>query len=395
MSDLKIYYVYFHDTHFVPIHVSEIIDEMQRQGFEVHVFTCIKGNAAKKIISTAGIRIHNLWTIRTRFISEFVFMAGLFFYLLIRSLFWRPDIFYTRHSTSSFAVTLIARLFRVPCAIEVNDIVLDKLRFSEISIIKAQWVRFYHYVNYRLADLLLPVTGQIAAWIKKKYHLSNDKLLVIPNGVNLNRFSPKPYQEAKNRYRIPAKFRVVLSLGSLFPWVGIETLLTAAPSILKIYPDTLFVIGSGEEPYLSNLKKAASQAGLKDRFWFFGFIPWDEASWFISTADICIAPFIFKNTRSGISSLRVFSYLACARPVVGSDIPGLGDLLEKERIGVSFPMENPEALTNAVVELLKDNEQAKKMGERGREFVARNHSWERIVEKLRYRFLELIDATER
>jgi glycosyltransferase involved in cell wall biosynthesis len=379
---LKIYYIYFHDTDFVPIHVSEIINEMKRRGHEVHVFTSIKDKSGGKNLSSGGIIVHNLWTIRAKFISEFVFMVRLFPYLFVRSLTKRPDFFYTRHSATSFVVALIARLLGKPCLVEINDIVLDKLEFTRISRLKLKWVQLYHYINVRLAYHLLPVTEQIGQWLIHEYGIHGNKVKVIPNGVNVHRFSPKPCPEARKRYSIPLDSKVVLSLGSLFPWAGIETLIASAPKVLEKFPETLFVIGSGEEPFVSRLKDLANRSGLKEKFLFFGFIPWDEASWFISTSDICIAPFVFKKTRTGISSLRVFSYLSCARPVVGSDIPGLGDMLENEGMGVSFPMGDNKALAKAIIELLSDIDRSRDMAERSRAYIIKNHSWQSIVDKI-------------
>jgi glycosyltransferase involved in cell wall biosynthesis len=382
VKHLKIYYVYFHDTDFVPIHVSEIINEMQRRGREVHVFTSIKDKSGKKNLSSGKIIFHNLWTIRARFISEFVFMVFLLPYLFVRSLTKKPDFFYTRHSAASFVVALIARLLGKPCLIEINDIVLDKLKFTQVSRLKMKWVQLYHYVNIRMAHCLLPVTKQIGLWLSHEYGIHEKKVVVIPNGVNVHRFSPKPFPEARKRYNIPLDSKVILSLGSLFPWAGIETLIASASKVLKKFPETLFVIGSGEEPFVSRLKEAVNRSGLKEKFLFFGFIPWDEASWFISTSDICVAPFVFKETRTGISSLRVFSYLSCARPVVGSDIPGLGDMLENEGMGVSFPMGDSKALAKTIIELLSDINKLRVMAERSRAYIIRNHSWQSIVDKI-------------
>jgi glycosyltransferase involved in cell wall biosynthesis len=382
---LKISYVYFHDTRFVPIHAYEIVCEMARRGWEVHVYTSMRDKEARRNVAKAGAKVHNILTIRARFISELLFMAVLLPYLFIQTFLGRPDIFYSRQSATSFMVALIGRFFGKRCVVEVNDIILDKLQFSKTSTLKSLWIRLYHYATFHVADLLLPVTEQIGSWMKEVYRLAPGKVAVVPNGVNPCRFSPKPYQEARRRYRIPLESRVVLSLGSLFPWVGMETLVAAAPQVLAVRPDTVFAIGSGEEPYLSRIKEAVSQANLTDVFLFYGFIPWDDASWFISTADICVAPFNFKSTRSGISSLRVFSYLACARPVIGSDIPGLGDLLEKQGMGRSFPMGDHNSLAMLLIDLLSSRATLKDMGEKGRKFVIDNHSWEGIVSALEAR----------
>jgi len=390
MKSLKIFYIYFHDTRFIPIHASEIIHEMLRRGHDVHVFTSIKEKEEKKKLLTKGIKLHNLLAIETRFISEFLFMVFLFPYLFFKTSTGKPDIFYSRHSGCSLIATLIARILKVPCLLEINDIVQDRLKYPNISILKLKWIQIYHFINYHLADLLLPVTEKIGLFIKQNYRINRSKVVVVTNAVNIHRFSPKPCPEARKHYDIPLESHVVLSLGSLFPWAGIETLIAAAPKILKRFPNILFVVGSGEEPYVSKLKKIVYQSGLENSFKFYGFIPWDEASWFISTADICVSPIILKKTKTGLSSLRTFSYLACGKPVVGSDIPGLGDMLKKEEIGLSFRMGDHETLARAIISLLENSNKSRDMGKKGRDFVVKNYSWEIIVHKLETLFYGLI-----
>ena len=95
-----------------------------------------------------------------------------------------------------------------------------------------------------------------------------------------------------------------------------------------------------------------------------------------------MAPKIFKETRSGISSLRVFAYLACGKPVIGSNIPGLGDMLEREGAGLSYPMGDSRAFGEAISRVLADKDQARAMGEKGRDFVLARHSWADSVRKL-------------
>jgi len=92
-----------------------------------------------------------------------------------------------------------------------------------------------------------------------------------------------------------------------------------------------------------------------------------------------VAPAQFANTRSGISPQKVYAYLACERPVVGSDINGLGDVLVKEGAGLSFPAGDAAALAQAVVQLLADPAKAKAMGQRGRHLVLARYTWGQVV----------------
>jgi glycosyltransferase involved in cell wall biosynthesis len=386
---LKIFYIYFHDRRFVPIHVSEVLGELQKRDHEIHLFTRVNDKISKDKLYSSKIKISNLCVPEIRFISEILFLVLLVPILFIKALSARPDILYNRHSASSLAVVLVSMILRIPCLLEINDVVLDKLKFTKISKLKIMWVRLYHYISIRLASLVLPVTEQIGLWLAKTYHVSRDKIIVISNGVNIHRFKPKPQAEARKKYNIPVDAKVILSLGSLFPWAGIETLISAAPSIIEAYHDSLFLIGSGEEPYLSHIKNEVKKKGLQNRFLFYGFIPWNEAAWFISIADICAAPFIFKDIRSGCSSLRVYSYLACGKVVVGSNIPGLGDMLEKEKIGLSVPMGDSKALAKSVISLLDNSNSMALDGLRARTFTVENFSWESIVDRFEAIFINL------
>lgn len=387
---MKIFYIYFHDSSFIPIHVSEILGELLNRDHEIYLFTKVRYKIAKDKLYSEKIKIYNLCVPEIRFVSELFFIALLIPTLFIKAFSEKPDILYNRHSASSLAVVLVSMVLRIPCLLEINDIVLDKLEFIKISKLKKIWVRLYHYISIRLTSLVLPVTEQIGSWIGETYHVRPEKIVKISNGVNTHRFRPKPQNEARKKYNIPVDAKVILSLGSLFPWAGMETLISAAPKIIQSYPQTLFLIGSGEEPYLSKIKAEVKKIGLQNRFRFPGFIPWDEAAWFISTADLCAAPFIFKNTRSGCSSLRVYAYLACGKMVVGSNIPGLGDMLEREKIGLSIPMGDCKALAEAVISLLDNRDSITDDGGiRARALTVENYSWESIVNRLESNIINL------
>ncbi|MEW5736890.1 MAG: glycosyltransferase family 4 protein [Thermodesulfobacteriota bacterium] len=378
----SIFYVYFHDKSFVPFHVRELVAELGRRGRKVHVFTAVNPSLGREVFSSPNVTLHNLPAVSVRFFSEMLFLCVLFPCLVLSALRERPEVFYTRNGASSMAACLAARLLRRPCFVEVNDIWQDKLLFSRPPWAKLLWLRLYHFINYRLGTMLLPVTWEIADFCAESYGVPASRLAVVPNGVDAEHFRPLDKAAARRRWGVPEDARVVLSLGSLFSWAGLETLVQAAPAILAAHSETVFVIGSGEEPYLSQIKALAREAGLSQSFRFPGYILKKDAPAFIAQADLCAAPFIFRQVRSGVSSLRVYAYMACGKPVAGSDIPGLGDVLEKRGAGVSVPMEDAPALARAVIGLLDDPEKAEDMGRKARIYVMEQHSWGAIADRL-------------
>ncbi|MFP4474702.1 MAG: glycosyltransferase family 4 protein [Desulfatibacillaceae bacterium] len=379
---MYIHYVYYHDPDFVPIHAAEVLCELARQGHDVHVFTSARQDVLENALPVPGITLHNLATLRMRFVAEPLLVARMLVTLAAACAKRRPDVFFTRHGATSMAPALVGRLLSVPCFVEVNDITLDKIGFMRTSAARRTWIKAYHYAVFHMAHRLLPVTEQIGEYYADCYGLPDARFICVPNGVNPERFSPRPQDEARRHWDIPEDAPVVLCLGSLFPWAGMETLIEAAPQVLEHHPGCLFLLGSGEEPYLSDVRARVAAAGLAAHFRFHGFIPWDRAAAYISMADVCAAPFIFKDLRSGISSLRVFAYLACERPVVGSDIPGLGDVLVRNECGLSHTMGNAPELAESLCTVLGDRERAREMGRAGRRFIIKQHGWPAIVRQL-------------
>jgi starch synthase len=68
--------------------------------------------------------------------------------------------------------------------------------------------------------------------------------------------------------------------------------------------------------------------------------------------------------------------------VIASDIPGPNAVMEPGKSGLLVPKQNPEALANAIIELLGDPEKAKAMGRRGRELVETKYNWKTIVKQV-------------
>jgi glycosyltransferase involved in cell wall biosynthesis len=156
-------------------------------------------------------------------------------------------------------------------------------------------------------------------------------------------------------------------------------LIEAAPKVVAQGPEVLFLVGGGQEQMKDDLQRRVEGLGMKNHFLFWGEVPWEQAARFISAFDLAVAPARFSNSRSGISPQKVYAYLACERPVVGSNIEGLGNMLIEEGVGLSFPAGDAEQLAEAILKLLKDQNLVMTMGRAGRRLVLERFTWERAV----------------
>lgn len=390
-KQLKICYVYYDYSNVVPIHSHEVITQLAKKGNDVCVFCHIKSDSeVLKEWQRLDIRVVNVSSLPIRFVDEISFLIKLFFMMVLYISKLRSDMIYVRHGSSSLICVIVGKLLKVPVCLEVNDILTKRMVFKGIYFFKKLWIELYEWFSFTLADRIFPVTDGINKWICNKYRVRRECVITVPNGVNDHRFYPAETYKCREQYDLTDRTLIVGYLGSLFPWAGLECLIEAVPSIVSVYPSVLFIIGGGEEPHYSMLKKKVEDNNLSSHVVFFGRVEWEDAKTFINTTDLCIAPAFFDNLESGISSQKLLAYLACGKPVVGSDIPGLGDMLEKERIGVSFRMGDPVELSKTINSLLADSYRLKEMGKRARSFVVKNYTWNGIVDRLIDMFKELI-----
>ncbi len=207
-----------------------------------------------------------------------------------------------------------------------------------------------------------------------------EKVETILNGTNPLKFKHIDKGLSRQDFGLDHQRPIVGYLGSLYPWCGLEHLIDASLMILENIPDVLFLIGGGQAEMKLDLERRVKHLGMEQHFVFQGQVPWDKAALFISAFDVAVAPAQFTK-RTGISPLKLYAYLACERPVVGTDLEGLGTLLVEKNVGKSFPVGKKEELAEAVILLLQEKEQATSMGKRGRELVLKSHTWEQVIEK--------------
>jgi len=261
--------------------------------------------------------------------------------------------------------------------VEVNGIVSDELALSgwrlHLQELVEGWV-------FRGSDHVITVNEGIRQWVGSDHSVPLEKIETILNGTNPGRFKPFDKGLARQELGLDPERPIVGYLGSLYPWCGLEHLIDASLMILENIPDVLFLIGGGQAKIKLDLERRVKHLGVEQHFVFQGEVPWDKAALFISAFDVAVAPAQFTK-RTGISPLKLYTYLACERPVVGTDLPDLGNVLVEKNVGKSFPVGKKKELAEAVILLLRDRKLATSMGKRGREFVLKSHTWERVVEK--------------
>jgi glycosyltransferase involved in cell wall biosynthesis len=222
-------------------------------------------------------------------------------------------------------------------------------------------------ISRAVADSLLP------------YCMDAERIVLIPNGIDLS-----PFDSLRDRASVltvldlaqhltPSAQRLIVSVGRLAPEKGFDVLAKAAPSVLEACPDACFVLAGegGERERLAALVRAH---GMAERFLMPGHCP--DVPGLLSAADVVAVP-----SRSEGQGLVALEAMAARRPVVASRVGGLTETVADGVNGVLVPPENPAALADALIRLLRDEPARLRMGEEGRARAERDYTADRMADR--------------
>jgi teichuronic acid biosynthesis glycosyltransferase TuaC len=219
-----------------------------------------------------------------------------------------------------FAAVLLGKVLDLPVCVSA--------RGTDINVFPS-FVSIRPIIRWTLrqADGIIAVSATLKSAMTD-LGVPGDKVAVIPNGVNVDRFRPIDRSEARDTLGLPLRMKIVLSVGSLTAVKNHHLLISAFAQVFPDRPDVrLYVLGEG--PLLYKLQDLARELRVKERVFFLGSRSSDElASWF-NAADIsCLA-----SSREGWPNV-VMESLACGTPVVATRVGGVPEIIASEELGV-------------------------------------------------------------
>jgi glycosyltransferase involved in cell wall biosynthesis len=223
----------------------------------------------------------------------------------------------------------------------------------------------------RRADVFIAISRQIARDLRG-VGVPEENIRIIPNGVMLPSGSWSPPQGPD---------RNVVFVGNLSqqPYKGIDILLKAWKSVKAADAGaTLILLGGGDA---TDLKALCAELGIADRVMFKGAVK--------NVEDYLLAAslFVLPSRIEGMSN-SLLEAMALGLPVVSTDISGSEDLIQTGENGLLVPKEDPVALSEAILRMLKDRSMAEDMGRKARLSIGAGFTIQAVAQ----RYAELYDS---
>ena len=274
-------------------------------------------------------------------------------------------IFHPFHLVPKAAVEAAKKL-DIPSIVKVDDAIYEKS--SGIKSLQRKIEKMINGKTLRAGTKILVSNNETKKIIIDEYNVIQEKISIVPNGVDLSMFN---ITKKKN----PKK---VVFAGAMYYHRGLDVLLETIPLVIEKIPDAKFVLlGSGTE--MDKLKEIVSKNKLDNSVEFKGWIKREKIPENIADASIGIGPLRLTEVTSRALPIKVLEYMAVSLPLIAQKGTLPNDFLENEKNG--FFIENHIELAEKIILLLNEPKKVQNMGAHSLKLVQK-FSWDQVVDSV-------------
>ena len=280
---------------------------------------------------------------------------------------------------------LYANILGIPAAVlaRVPVIISSQRDLGHLDLYKSRrriWLRRLQ----KLSTAVLTNANAVRDAVLSEDHFAPEKVKVIHNGVDLDLFS----QQSRDRgWLVPTgdHERWIVLVGNMHGDVkGHPVLIAAAEAVVREFPDVRFLL-AGDGQKREEFEEKARSLGIANHFYFLG--RRDDIPRILSCCDIGVLP----SKAEGLPN-AVLEYLAAGLPTIASRVGGNAEIIDDGKTGLLVPAEDSAALADALLRLLRNPSWADELGKSGRQFVAAEFTFQRLIEKTEKMYTDLLRA---
>lgn len=240
-------------------------------------------------------------------------------------------------------------------------------------------------LSNRLADCVTGNSEAVREFVHENEGCPKEKMVVIPSGVDTDRFRPLPPGDYKRRLGLDPARPVVGSVTRMRVRKGVEEFLRAAAQVCRRRPEVQVAI-AGEVSLPDEVERFVTESGLADHLRLLG--RRTDIPEILAAFDL----FVLSSHGEGMSN-AILEAMAMEKPVVATGVGGTSEVVQHRRSGLLVPAKDPDALAAAIEEVLRSPaEETAAMGRLGRQIVLERFSAQAMVRQMEELYVELLRA---
>ena len=267
----------------------------------------------------------------------------------------RPDVLYERYNLFFLPGLWLKKKTGVPYLLEVNSpLAHERSAYGGLKLAAlAKWTEKAVWCG---ADMTFPVTDVLADFLRQD-GVPDSRIMVVPNGINRQRFPAHPDSEAA-RSELGLGGKVVLGFtGFIRDWHGLPDVLDAMRAMPNREELHLLVVGDG--PGRAGLEEHARQIGMTYQMTCLGLVGRDQVAKCIAAFDIALQPKVVDYA----SPLKLFEYMGLGRAIVAPDQRNIREVLVDEENALLFRPDDMEHFRGQIMRLCGDADLRRRLGD--------------------------------
>ena len=370
---------YSEDTEQHFYHLYELLDDVSQK---LDIFLLIERGVGKPRF----LKISNIYTMKFK-LFPLRFLEHIIVFSYIR--FKGYKTFYVHYSS---VVTLVWVLTRISggttylwhCG-RARDFFVDGWKLNW-GLIKRKILNDCRFIlTLKSSDYLVTGSPYMAEYYHDNFGIKKDKIKIMPNWVNLDRFDPRKYQkqQVRNELGITQDKKVVLFVHHLAPRKGAHYLVRIAETVIKKAPQTIFLI-VGDGPYRQKLEQEIKERHLESVLRLVGNVPNRDIARYYAVADL----FIMPSEQEGFPRV-LLEAMAMGTPFVATYHGTMDTLLTEKQKELIVPQGDIDSFCHNIVRALSDASLGDELAQEGRGNVV-NYTLEAVAP----RFIEVVTGKD-
>ncbi len=362
-------------------HVYYLSRSLARNGAKVYVVTCdFPGTPQHEVVD--GIEVFRIDSYKNPSpdFATWVYLMNMNMQreaaALIRSLGTRIDVIHAHDWLVATAGIGLKHIFRKPLFATMHSTEIGRR-----NGIHSDYEKMIHeteaWLTYE-AWKVICCSNYMVSHVQWAFGLPSDKLIMVPNGVNLDVYKSDESEDLgsfRSKFALPEE-KIVLFVGRLVHEKGVHVLVNAVPKVLEKVNTKFVIVGNG---YMKEqLSELVKRMGLAHKVLFTGFVSDEVLRKLQRCANVSVVPSLFEPF--GIVALEA---MAANSPVVVSDTGGLSEIVERDVSGVRVYVNDPESLAWGITKILTDEAYAKWLRTNAFKKAQEVYDWDRIAQQTR------------
>ncbi len=272
----------------------------------------------------------------------------------------------THSSRDGWLGGVAARLANVPFIVRSRHI---EVEYRNPFLARVAFEYLPHHV--------LTTSQKIVDRLVREQGINPSRIECLPTGVDMTRFSTRAPGRIQRELGLPEKTPLIGMISVLRSWKGHSDFIDAAKLVLEqsSAAGTHFII-AGEGPGRGDIEKKIASVGLTDRIRLLGFRA--DVPEVLASLTALVLP---STAHEGVPQI-ILQAQAMGRPVIGTKVGGIPEVIREGDTGWLVPPKNPAALAVAIARVLQNPEAAQAVGQRALERIRTHHSLDAMGEYL-------------